>query len=123
MWVKFARAMAPLMMMPAKMIAEENVPSKAEGFRILDVAAGHGIFGIQSALANPKVEITAVDWPAVLEVAKENAKRFGVAERYRTIPGSAFEVEFGSGYQAVFITNFLHHFDPPTCEKFLRKVH
>ena len=39
------------------------------------------------------------------------------------IAGSAFDLEFGSGYDAVLITNFLHHFDPPTCEGFLRKVH
>jgi len=59
----------------------------------------------------------------VLEVAKENAQRAGVAERYNTIPGSAFDVDFGSGYDIILLTNFLHHFDPPTNETLLRKVH
>ena len=64
-----------------------------------------------------------MDWAAVLEVAKENAAAAGVSSRYTTIPGSAFEVEFGSGYDVVLLTNFLHHFDAPTNEGLLRKIH
>jgi SAM-dependent methyltransferase len=56
-------------------------------------------------------------------VAKENAQQAGVAGRYETIAGSAFEADFGGGYDLVLLTNFLHHFDPPTCESLLRKVH
>ena len=71
---------------------------------------------------NPQVEVTALDWAAVLEVAKENAAQAGVSERYHTIAGSAFDVDFGTGYDIVLLTNFLHHFDPPTNETLLRKV-
>src|SRR6185437_5232032 len=120
-WVLFARAMAPMMAMPAQAIAERV--AGAGPLRVLDIAAGHGIFGIAIAQKNPQAEITAVGWAAVLEVAKENAARAGVASRYRTIPGSAFDVDFGSGYDLVLITNFLHHFDAPTNETLLRKVH
>ena len=81
---------------------------------VLDIAAGHGLFGITLAQAISGAEITAVDWPAVLDVAQENAKGAGVADRYRTIPGSAFEVDWGSGYDLVLLTNFLHHFDQDT---------
>jgi hypothetical protein len=56
-------------------------------------------------------------------VAKENASKSGVADRYNTIEGSAFEVDLGTGYDIVLLTNFLHHFDPPTNETLLRKVH
>jgi 2-polyprenyl-3-methyl-5-hydroxy-6-metoxy-1,4-benzoquinol methylase len=56
-------------------------------------------------------------------VARENAARRGVADRYSTIEGSAFEADFGDGYDIVLLTNFLHHFDPPTCESLLRKVY
>jgi hypothetical protein len=38
------------------------------------------------------------------------------------LPGSAFDVEFGGPYDAVLLTNFLHHFDPPTCVGLLKKV-
>jgi SAM-dependent methyltransferase len=55
-------------------------------------------------------------------VAKENAAKAGVSDRYKTIEGSAFDVDFGTGYDLVLLTNFLHHFDPPTNETLLRKV-
>jgi len=55
-------------------------------------------------------------------VASENAKRFGVAERYHVLPGDAFKVDYGSGYDVALLTNFLHHFDIPTCTSLLRKV-
>lgn len=122
-WVKFARGMAPLMMMPAQMIPKLVDPNADRKLRVLDIAAGHGLFGIAFATNNKEVEVTAVDWKAVLEVAKENAQKAGVSDRYRTIEGSAFDVDFGSGYDVILLTNFLHHFDPPTCETLLRKVH
>jgi len=122
-WVKFARGMAPMMMMPSQMMAKLVDPTPDRKLKILDIAAGHGLFGIAFAQNNPQAEIHAVDWKAVLEVAKENARKAGVADRHHTIEGSAFDVDFGTGYDLVLITNFLHHFDPPTNETLLRKVH
>ena len=122
-WVKFARAMVPMMAMPAQGIARLINGSDGGEMKVLDIAAGHGIFGIAIARQNPDAEITALDWPGVLGVAKENARAAGVGDRYRTIEGSAFEADFGEGYDVVLLTNFLHHFDPPTCESLLRKVH
>ena len=122
-WVKFARAMAPMMSMPSQLMAKLVDPTADRKLRILDIAAGHGLFGIAFAQNNPQAEITALDWKAVIEVAKENAQKAGVADRYNTIEGSAFDVDFGSGYDLVLLTNFLHHFDAPTCETLARKVH
>ncbi|MGA9377721.1 MAG: methyltransferase, partial [Phormidium sp.] len=59
----------------------------------------------------------------VLEVAQQNAQVQGVGDRYHTIPGSAFDVDYGSDYELVLLPNFLHHFNMATCEKLLRKVH
>ena len=42
---------------------------------------------------------------------------------FTELPGSAFDVDFGGPYDAVLLTNFLHHFDPPTCVGLLKKVH
>jgi len=120
MWEEFARSMAPMMAPAAQMIAE----IVGEGdWKVLDIAAGHGLFGIAIAKRNPKAQIFALDWPNVLKVALENAQAAGVADRYHTIAGSAFEVEYGSDYDTVLLTNFLHHVDTGTCENLLRRVH
>ena len=123
MWVKFARAMVPMMALPSQLIAQLIDPAQDKKLRVLDIAAGHGMFGIAFATHNPQTEITAVDWPAVLEVAKENAAKAAVNNRYHTNPGSAFEVDYGTDFDVVLLTNFLHHFDKATCERLLRKVH
>src|SRR5438105_1940756 len=122
MWVTFARAMAPMMAMPAQLVAQLVDPGKDKKLRVLDIAAGHGLYGLAFAKQNPQAEVTAVDWPNVLEVAKENARAAGVADRYQTKAGSAFDVDYGTGYDVVLLTNFLHHFDKETCEGLLREV-
>jgi ubiquinone/menaquinone biosynthesis C-methylase UbiE len=122
-WVKFARAMAPMMMMASELMADAVLKGSQEKMKILDIAAGHGLFGIAFAKKNPNAEVVALDWASVLEVAKENAEKAGVEARHSLLPGSAFDVEFGEGYDLVLLTNFLHHFDPETCETLLRKVH
>lgn len=120
MWVTFARAMMP-MMMP---IAEQLAARAGQGpLKVLDIAAGHGIFGIVIAQTNPEARIVQLDWANVLQVARENAAKFGVQNRVSYIEGSAFTEDYGSGHDLVLLTNFLHHFDAPANEALLRKVH
>jgi SAM-dependent methyltransferase len=122
LWVNFAKAMVPMMMPAAIGIAEILQIASAGAVRILDIAAGHGIFGIVLAQQNPNAQVVAVDWPSVLAVASEIAQKFGVADRHQTLPGDAFQVEYGTGYDIALLTNFLHHFDAATCTTLMRKV-
>lgn len=123
-WLDFARGMTPLIIPAAEAIAGHlkvalaGIPSP----KILDIAAGHGLFGVTVAQQIADSQIYAVDWANVLEIARENAQSRGVANRHHLIPGSAFEVDYGSGYDAVLLTNFLHHFDATTSETLLKKI-
>jgi ubiquinone/menaquinone biosynthesis C-methylase UbiE len=120
-WVDFARGMAPIMYSVAESAATFlKVNSEA---KVLDIAAGHGLFGIAVARENPKAKIVALDFPSVLHVAKENAERFGVADRYTLLPGDALQVPFGKGFDGALVANLLHHWDRPTIQTFLRKVY
>jgi hypothetical protein len=80
-WVAFARAMAPMMHLPARMLVDLVGGDRERPIRVLDVAAGHGIFGVSIAERYPHAHITVPDWPNVLAVAMEYAKQAGVAER------------------------------------------
>jgi SAM-dependent methyltransferase len=122
-WVDFARGMAPMVMPSAGPLAAAALAGRSGPVRVLDIAAGHGLFGIEIAKQNPEAQIVGQDWAAVLDVAVENAAKAGVRERYTTLPGSAFDVDFGGGYDIVLLTNFLHHFDVPTNVSLLKKVH
>lgn len=120
-WPEFARSMAPLSYVVAQETAKLfNAESE---MRVLDVAASHGMFGIAVAQRNPRASIVALDWPDVLAIAQENAKRAGVSDRYKLLPGDALEVDFGTGFDAIMVTNLLHMWDRATNERFLKKVH
>jgi 2-polyprenyl-3-methyl-5-hydroxy-6-metoxy-1,4-benzoquinol methylase len=121
-WVKFANAIMPMMRMPADIMAAE-LRKGGEVRKVLDISASHGMFGIAVAKQNPAAHIYASDWKNVLEVASKNAQEMGVADRYHLLPGSAFDTDFGSDFDLALIPNFLHHFDPPTCTGFMRKVY
>ncbi len=122
-WVEHARALAPMLAMPAELLAALLDAGAKAPWKVLDIGAGHGLFGITLAKRNPNAEIVALDWNNVLEVARENAQKAGVESRYRTISGDAFQAELGSGYDLVLITNFLHHFSKSQCETLLERVY
>jgi ubiquinone/menaquinone biosynthesis C-methylase UbiE len=121
LWVDFARFMAPVAAFTAQ-IAAPAISEPGRRIKVLDIAAGHGLFGISVARHNPAARVVGLDWKNVLEVAKANAAKAGVSDRYETIAGSAFDVEFGSGYDLVLVPNFMHHFDPATNVRLLKKV-
>jgi hypothetical protein len=119
-WAEFARSMGPLSYVVSCETAKLFDPDLA--IKVLDVGACHGLFGIAVAQRNAKASIVACDWPSVLEVAQENARRAGVSERYTALPGDALKVDFGTGFDAVLIPNLLHMWDRSTNECFLHKV-
>ncbi len=121
-WVQFAETMAPMMAPMAAPLGAVVLNGHNGPMRILDIAAGHGLFGIEIAKQNPEAHVTGLDWAPVLRVALDNARKAGVHDRYNMLPGSAFEVDFDGPYDAVLLTNFLHHFDKPTNIGLLKKV-
>ena len=120
-WVDFARGMAPVIY-PVAEQTEKLVRTNSE-MRVLDVAAGHGLFGIAIARQNTRARVVALDWPSVLTVTKENAEHYGVYDRYLLLAGNALEVSFGDGFDVVLAANLLHHWDRETIQVFLRKAH
>jgi SAM-dependent methyltransferase len=123
LWVDFANKMAPMMGPMAAPLGAVVLEGRSGPMHVLDIAAGHGLFGIEIARQNPHAHVTGLDWAPVLRVALDNAKKAGVQDRYDMLPGSAFDVYFAGPYDIVLLTNFLHHFDKPTNVALLKKVH
>lgn len=121
-WVTFARAMVPFTVASAAGLAAQVSAWTTKPRKVLEIAAGGGMFGILVAKAIPDATITALDWDNVLEVTRENAAREGVSSRHHTLAGSAFDTDWGSGYDLILMPNFLHHFDHDTCVSLLRKA-
>jgi len=120
-WVDFAKFMAPVSAMGSGALAQ-IVNTPGQPMKVLDIAAGPGAYGIAIAKLNPGAEIYGLDWKNVLALSIEHANQAGVGDRYHGIPGSAFDVDMGSGYDLVLLPNFLHHFDHATNVKLLKRV-
>lgn len=127
-WVLFARSMGVIARMPARIIAEKlAAPLLADGGAVLDVAGGHGEYGIAVARLCPKAEVTILDGAPVLEVARANADKAGVGPRYHTVAGSIIpasegEVALKPVYNLILVTGFLHMFGPAVIEALMAKV-
>lgn len=122
-WVTFAESMTPIIRPAAEFIAELATAHGRRPKRVLDIAAGHGLFGILLAQRSPDAHIVAQDWANVLPIAKRNAEAAGVADQYQLLPGDAFTVDFGIDFDSVLLTNFLHHFNKGECERILQRIY
>lgn len=61
LWITFAQAMVPFVHAQAALVAAHVADWQRKPRRVLDIAAGHGMFGIILANAVPEAAVTAVD--------------------------------------------------------------
>ncbi len=123
-WVEFARSMAPMMAPLAGPLAAIASEGLAGPVRVLDIASGPWLVRYRSgqeAESGGRASPRSTGLRCSL-VAEANARKAGIGDRYDLLPGSAFDVEYGGPYDILLLTNFLHHFDPPTCIGLLKKA-
>jgi len=122
-WVAFARSMAPMMMMASQGMAEIVVGNERRTLKVLDIAAGHGLFGIAVLRANPKAE----SHRRGLEEraggsAGERKEKFGVADRYKNLP-EAFSTWISERVRPDSGSEFSAPLYEPTIALLLNKLH
>ncbi len=76
--------------------------------RVLDLAAGSGVWGIALAQSSPQVRVTAVDWPGVIPVTRNTVARFGLADRFTFVAGDLQQADFGAGHDVATLGHILH---------------
>jgi 2-polyprenyl-3-methyl-5-hydroxy-6-metoxy-1,4-benzoquinol methylase len=123
-WESFAQSSAALAFpgsMAIDAVLGDWIASKPK-CRVLDIAAGSGIYGFTLA-KHPNVELTSLDWPNVLENTRAWAGRLGVdASRVKYLPGNLFEVDYGGPYDLILLSHVYHHFDSATCAALTKRV-
>jgi 2-polyprenyl-3-methyl-5-hydroxy-6-metoxy-1,4-benzoquinol methylase len=122
-WLTFAESMGGLMGPAAAGLAELLPLDSDRSTKVLDISASHGTWGIAFAKRNPQAQLVALDWAPVLAIATRNAETAGISDRFSTIAGSALEVDLGNDYDVILVPNFLHHFNPEDCTRFLQRCH
>ena len=102
--------------------AHLNYGSSGDAVKVLDLAAGSGVWGIAQAQASPRVEVTAVDWPEVIDITKKTSNRFGVADRFSFVEGDLLESNFGFGFELATLGHILHSEGEERSRKLLAKT-
>ena len=113
----------PMSYPAAQGLAEHlKVAQRSEPFRVLDIAAGSGIWGIAVAQKSPNVEVTAVDWSGMIPTTKRITQKFGVSGQFKYIEGDIGEVDFGSGYDLATLGHILHSEGAERSQRLLQKT-
>jgi ubiquinone/menaquinone biosynthesis C-methylase UbiE len=76
--------------------------------RVLDLAAGSGVWGIALAQSSENVRVTAVDWPEVIPLTREKAESFGLSNRFSFIEGDLLQADFGNNHTIATLGHIIH---------------
>jgi ubiquinone/menaquinone biosynthesis C-methylase UbiE len=123
-WHQLVDALFALGFPAAQVLGAELARERpGEALRLLDVAAGSGVWGIGAATANPKVTITIQDLPETLEHARRWVDRMKVADRAAYLPGDLRVVDFGeAAFDVAVLGHICHSEGPVHTQKLLRNV-
>jgi acetylserotonin N-methyltransferase len=99
--------------LPAAVAAAQH-ERLATAKRVLDVGAGSGVFSIAIAQHRAELRCTAMDLPAVCDVARDYIARGGVADRVDAVAVDMFRDAWPAGHDVVFLSNVFHDWSPAT---------
>jgi SAM-dependent methyltransferase len=107
----------------AQVLAKDLALNKsATPVRVLDLAAGSGVWGIALAQSAENVTVTAVDWIDVLPATKKTVARFGLSDRFTFVAGDLDSAEFGQGHDVATLGHILHSEGETRSKSLLQKV-
>jgi hypothetical protein len=87
---------------------------------VLDVAGGPGGFAIQIGLRYPHLRGIIMDLPPVCEVAEEDIRASGLADRFRADAADLFAGPYPSGADVITLCFVLHDWSDASCRTILR---
>ncbi len=88
-------------------------PKQYSQLRVLDLACGCSVMSLALAKSNPCVQVTCVDDPKVLEVARDLAKRQNLMTQITCLPGDLHLLELGENqFDVVLLGNATNFFTP-----------
>ena len=93
--------------------------------KLLDVGGNTGKWAIASTKYSPDIQVTIMDLPGQLNVAKSKIAELGLAERVSFSPVNILDekVKFPKGFDAVWMSQFLDCFSETEIVSILKRCH
>jgi len=107
---------------PAQALARALTFKPAQTPRILDLAAGSGVWGIAAAQQHPSARVTAVDLEGVIPVTRKTVERLGLEGRFDFISGDVLKADLGTGHTAAIVGHLLHGMGAKDSQQLIRRV-
>lgn len=105
----FVKDIFPLSYPSATVLGKHLALSQRKGVvRVLDLAAGSGVWGIALAQSADNVTVTAVDWEGVLPATRDMAGHFRMANRFTFVAGDLDSAGFGSDHDVATLGHIIH---------------
>lgn len=119
----WARRWAEVMRASSQLMAEDLAgAAPMDGHRhLVDLGCASGAYAIALARANPDLRITAVDQPAIADVAREFVAEAGLADRIEVRPGNIFTDTF-AGCDVALLSHVIQGFSANRAYELLRHV-
>ena len=99
-----------------------NLAKAKNEIRVLDLAAGSGIWGIALTQKSPRVRVTAVDWAGMIPTTKRVTEKFGARDRFDFIEGDLLKANFGNRYDIAILGHILHSEGEERSRQLLKKT-
>jgi ubiquinone/menaquinone biosynthesis C-methylase UbiE len=122
-FAEFVESIFPMSYPAAQTLGDAlKISSAQTEVKVLDLAAGSGVWGIALAQRSPKVKVTAVDWPNVLDVTRRVVERFKLNNQFSYSPGDLDSADFGSGHHLATLGHILHSEGERRSRELLKKT-
>jgi cyclopropane fatty-acyl-phospholipid synthase-like methyltransferase len=123
-WETFAMSSPVIAVPAARALAEILQPWAAahDHLAVLDIACGSGLYSLTLGARHPSTRTTLLDWPNVLEQARQNVVAMGLVERTSYLPGDVFQVPLGGPYDLIVASHIFHQFSEERCVALLRRL-
>lgn len=89
---------------------------------LLDVAGGSGVYAIILCRQFPQLKATVLDLPPILQRTRRIVAQEGMGDRITLREGNYFTDDFGTGFDAILLSNVLQTEGRQTCRMILQKA-
>ena len=90
---------------------------------LLDFGCGPGTYAFYLGIKNPELQLYLLDFPGVLQVAKEVQARYELKNEVHYLPADAVRDEVPGQYDVILVSNTLHQLGPQASSALVKRLY